>query len=44
VEKAVYKTYAILNLKKKVLDIACGTGDIALELIKKNPSIELDLS
>ena len=33
----------LCNIKnqKKVLDIACGTGDIALELIKKNPSIEL---
>ena len=33
----------LCNIKsqKNVLDIACGTGDIALELIKKNPSIEL---
>jgi demethylmenaquinone methyltransferase/2-methoxy-6-polyprenyl-1,4-benzoquinol methylase len=33
----------LCNIKsqKKVLDIACGTGDIALELIRKNPSIEL---
>ena len=27
--------------KKKVLDIACGTGDIALDLIKKNPSLNI---
>ncbi len=27
--------------KKKALDIACGTGDISLELIKKNPSLDL---
>ena len=30
-----------IKSQKKVLDIACGTGDIALELIKQNPSIEL---
>ena len=30
-----------IKTQKKVLDIACGTGDIALELIKKNPSIDL---
>ena len=33
----------LCNIKsqKKALDIACGTGDIPLELIKRNPSLEL---
>ena len=30
-----------IKSKKKVLDIACGTGDIALELIKQKPSLNM---
>ena len=30
-----------LNNKKDVLDIACGTGDIALNIKKYNPKIKL---
>ena len=30
-----------VKFKKKALDIACGTGDVSLELIKNNPSLDL---
>jgi len=30
-----------IKSKKKLLDVACGTGDISLELFKKNPLLEI---